>query len=45
LATVGFVGRAGKKNFSFVNVSPRRLLLRRGGFEGREMAAARAKSM
>jgi hypothetical protein len=35
-------GRGGEENFSFVNVSPRRLLSRRGGFEGMRGMAARA---
>lgn len=30
-----FCGEAGEKNFSFVNESPRRLLLHRAGIEGR----------
>jgi hypothetical protein len=38
-------GRAGERNFSFVNVSPRRLLLRRGGFEGARGIAARAERL
>ena len=35
IAAVNFAREAGEKNFSFVNESPRRLLSRRAGIEGR----------
>ena len=35
VVTVALCGEADEKNFSFVNESPRRLLSRRAGIEGR----------
>jgi hypothetical protein len=38
------LNRSGEENFSIVNVSPRRLLSRRGGFESAGRSADRAEN-